>query len=97
MVPSHPEPSEIRWHFFTLDLTMVDICKHDRHARKQVVAVIEHELQRSVRERDQYVWLSRLVSCAQKTRNIVAILSRRETHEVKIFRENFQVPPVRAR
>src|SRR5580692_11584644 len=94
IVPSHPEPGNIRWHFLPLHLAMVHIRKDNWHARKEFISVCEQQFER-IPDSDDDVWLSRRVSCPQIAYDVVPILSRRETHEVDIFRENihrFRLP-----
>ncbi len=91
IVPSHREPGDIRWHFRGLHLTKIHIRQDNRHARKELVSVRNREFQRGTPDRDHYVWLSRRVPRAEVTHEIALILSRRETPEIEVFGENFQI------
>ena len=90
IVPSHPEPGDIRWHFLPLHLSMVHIRKNNWHARQEFISVCKHQFKR-IPDSDHDVWLSRRVPCPQIAYDVVPILSRRETHEVEIFGENIHL------
>jgi hypothetical protein len=76
---------------------MAHICKDNWHASKELVSACKNQFQRRTADRDHDIWLSRRVPCAQVAHQIVPILSRRETREIEVFRENFHVfrPPTR--
>src|ERR1700744_1188628 len=64
IVPSHPNPGDIRCHSLRVDLAEIDIRKDNRHARKEVVSMCHCEVQRGTPDRDHLIWLSPCVSSA---------------------------------
>src|SRR5260221_6686341 len=70
---------------------MVHVRKDNPHAYKELVSVCKRQFQRGTPNRYHYVQLSRRVPCAQITHEIIPELGCRETREVEVFRENFQV------